>query len=273
MGDEEVEKKYELYVKDFEKPREEGSQKFSGHGRAFYVDAEANPSDTYEGQFVEGFRQGKGVYVWKSQGDRYEGHYEENKKHGFGKLNYSSKASKDDDGGGDDDAGPPRGGTYLGNYCAGLRGCSARTDPAEAGADSEGTFTYVNGDVYCGQWRAGKKHGQGTYTYAGDDTKLVGQWEAGKITNGRWVFPDGTYYSGRFQYNKPFGAGVWVFRSGNQLTGEYIQKNKEAEDGAGDEGDQDEPKPDPQVWVYFKHGKHVNVRGGTMFKPTPHEPS
>lgn len=30
-------------------------------------------------------------------------------------------------------------------------------------------MTYVNGDVYTGNWIKGKKHGNGTYTYADGD--------------------------------------------------------------------------------------------------------
>lgn len=267
MGDEEeTEKKYELYVADSDKPREDGSQKFSGYGQAFYVTSEAAPSDTYAGQFVEGFRRGKGMYTWKKNGDKYQGHYVDNKKHGFGKMAYTNKTGEEEDGAEPDEAAAPRGGTFLGNYTAGMRGTMKKAVPGDA--TSEGTFTYVNGDIYVGQWRAGKKDGQGTYTYAKDETTMVGEWENGKITNGKWIFPNGMFYSGGFRYNKPFGKGVWAFKNGNQLTGSYEQKEQEAEDGGGDE-EEGKPKPDPKVWCYFKHGKEASVHGGTMFKRRP----
>merc|ERR1712056_24188 len=127
---------------------------------------------------------------------------------------------------------------------------------------------YQNGDVYVGQWQDGKKHGKGTYTYAKDETQLVGEWANGKITSGKWVFPNGTFYSGKFRYNKPHGKGVWVFPDGNQLTGEYQQKEQANEDDAGG-GEEEEGvvKPDPKVWCNFKHGSNVAVQGGSMFFP------
>merc|ERR1712060_431865 len=116
-----------------------------------------------------------------------------------------------------------------------------------------------------GEWRGGKKHGRGTYTYAKDETQLVGEWENSKITSGKWVFPNGTFYSGKFRYNKPFGKGVWVFANGNQLTGAYQQKEQENPDEAGGDDDENAVKPDPKVWCNFKHDKNVAVQGGTMF--------
>jgi len=155
-----------------------------------------------------------------------------------------------------------RAGTYLGYFTAGMRG--SKTLDSEA--DSEGTFTYANGDIYVGQWVQGKKHGRGTYNYAKDGTKLVGTWEQGKITSGEWIFPNGTFYSGKFRYNKPFGKGVWVFKNGNQLTGEYVQKEKATDDEPPAEDDE-APRPDPEVWCSFKHGQHVSVQGGSMVIP------
>lgn len=270
MGDEEEqEKTYELIEKGKDKPRLTpfpGSQKFTGNGAAKFV-KEGEWWDTYEGSFNDGVRQGKGTYTFKKNGDKYEGAYEENLKHGFGKTMYSSKYGDDrDEQMGEDNPPPSRGGTYIGQFTAGLRGCEARANPDTS--SSEGTFTYVNGDIYVGQWRAGKKHGKGTYTYAKDGTSMIGDWQDGKIVNGKWVFPNGTFYTGRFRYNKPWGKGVWIFKNGNQMTGEYIQKEDktDGDDAAGDDEENAPPKPDPKVWCYFKKGKDVAVRGGTMFQ-------
>mmetsp|Transcript_51649 Transcript_51649/g.145551 ORF Transcript_51649/g.145551 Transcript_51649/m.145551 type:complete len:268 (-) Transcript_51649:90-893(-) len=263
--DEEGEATYKLLVPGSSAPRENGSQKYTGQGKATY-----DNQDTYDGIYVEGFRQGKGIYTFK-HGDCYDGHYHQNKKTGFGRMTYEKKAADED--GEEEEEKVPRGGTYLGFFHSGLRGCPPGTDLASADAVgvSEGTFTYINGDVYVGQWLAGKKHGIGTYTYAKDDTKLVGEWEGGKITSGRWVFPNGTFYSGSFRYNKPFGKGVWVFKNGNQLTGDYNQKEMVNEDDAG--GDEEgEVKPDPKVWCHFKMGACTAVQGGTMLAPKGEDP-
>jgi len=59
--------------------------------------------DTYDGVFIEGYRPGKGTYVFKKNGDKYEGFYEENKKHGFGKMVYTSKSGKEEEDGDDEE--------------------------------------------------------------------------------------------------------------------------------------------------------------------------
>lgn len=267
MGDDEEdnEPKYKLFVKGTDGPRDNGSRDFTGQGKAEY-----KTGDIYDGDFVEGKRHGKGSYTFKANGDYYCGGYEDNMKSGFGKLIYSGKKGEDDEGGdaADEDEEAPvlLPSKYLGVFANNQRGCKEDQDPSKV--PSEGTFCYPNGDVYVGQWRAGKKHGNGSYTFAKDETKLVGEWEGGKIANGRWIFPNGTFYCGPFRYNKPNGKGVWVFKNGNQLTGEYIQKEKAGEDDA-DAGDEEEgkPKKDPEVSCSFKCGKPVAVKGGTMFEP------
>jgi len=245
MGEEDEEPKYELYVKGSDKPRAEGSKWYTGDAKAYFVNG-----DTYEGTFNNGVRSSKGYYAFKKNGDSYDGYYELNEKHGFGKMTYRSNKNEDDEAAEEDAA--PRGGEYLGFNKKGKR-------------EGDGTFTYINGDVYVGEWKAGKKHGKGTYTYAKDETQLVGEWENGKITNGKWIFPNGTFYSGKFRYSKPYGKGVWVFPNGNQLTGEYLQKEQETEDAGGGDEEEGAVKPDPKVWCNFKHDQNVAVQGGTMF--------
>jgi len=257
MGDEEEgEPTYKLIDHRTGEEKKDGSRDFFGEGYATFVNG-----DTFDGSFANGNRAGKGLYTFKKNGDAYDGHYELNLKHGFGKMTYTAKTGEEEEGEDPDPTKPARGGTYLGYFAEGKRGGKE--------GEADGTFTYVNGDTYVGQWSKGKKHGRGTYTYASDGTKLVGEWENGKITTGRWVFPNGTFYSGRFRYNKPFGKGVWVFNNGNQLTGAYDQKEqKDDEDGGGGEEEEGATeKPDPKVTCSFKHGKCVMVQGGSMFYP------
>lgn len=264
MGEEEEEPKYKLFVKGQDAPLKTGSQQYTGNGKAFYENG-----DTYDGTYVEGLRRGKGSYVFKKYGDSYDGQFEENKKHGFGKLVYRSGAGGEDEEQ-EEEKKEPRGGMYLGYYHAGIRGCPAEQEPDDW--PSEGTFTYANGDMYVGQWVAGKKHGRGKYIYARDGTKLIGDWDKGKLAVGKWVFPTGAFYSGKFRYNKPFGKGVWVFPNGNQLTGEYTQKEQP---GEGDEPAEEEEgapaKPDPKVWCNFEYGEPVAVHGGKLQSRKPLE--
>lgn len=248
MGDDaDAEPKYELYADGSGKPRENGSQQFTGKGLAKFLNG-----DVYDGSYVDGLRSGSGTYSFKKFGDTYEGQYQENRKSGFGKMVYRSG------GGGEDDAeaeelpegAAPRGGSYLGYF--------------DVNRSGEGTFAYANGDTYVGNWLAGKKHGSGTYSYAKDGTKLTGEWDTGKIVTGRWIFPNGVMYSGRFRYNKPYGEGAWVFPNGNQITGEFVQKQAEEVEPPAEGDEPAAPKPDPKVWCHFKSGQSVAVHGGSI---------
>ena len=76
--------------------------------------------------------------------------------------------------------------------------------------------------------------------------KLFGQWKGSQIEEGRWIYPNGMYYEGKFLNNKPCGMGKWVFKNGNQLDGEYEQKKKEEDEEGGAEEEPEEgqePKP------------------------------
>lgn len=263
MGDEEEEqeKQYELYCGPSNEKRQNGSQQYTGMGKAIFLN-----DDTYDGTFVEGLRRGRGVYTWKKTGDCYEGFYEENKKHGFGRMTYTSKSGAGEEEEAEEgEEAKGREGSFVGYFAAGKRGCRATDAAGEC--EKDGTFTYHNGDMYVGEWCDGKKHGKGTYTYAKDSTKLVGEWVAGKIVSGKWIFPNGVYYTGRFQFNKPNGKGVWIFPNGNQLTGEYAQKAVYDEEagGGGEEEGEDAVKPEPkEVFCSFKPGQSTSVRSASM---------
>jgi len=120
------------------------------------------------------------------------GDWHDNLKHGIGKMTYVGQ------------------GEYYGYWERGLR-------------HGEGVFTYTNKDVYSGNWKDGKKDGKGTYVFFDTGMKIVGNWVKGQVATGRWVYPNGTYYEGTFDHNKPKGRGKWVFKNGNAVEGDYTQ--------------------------------------------------
>ena len=88
----------------------------------------------------------------------------------------------------------------------------------------EGVFKYKKtGNTYSGSWKYGKKHGKGEFIFNDTKMKIAGEWEDGKIVSGKWVFPNGTYFEGKFEHNYPKGEGVWHFSNGRELRGEFTQ--------------------------------------------------
>ena len=66
----------------------------------------------------------------------------------------------------------------------------------------QGTETFANGEIYEGEWKDGERNGQGTHTYAyGDNNKYVekyvGEWKDGKRSGkGTYTWADGREVSG-----------------------------------------------------------------------------
>lgn len=159
---------------------------FTGAAVAHYPNG-----DKFDGVFKDGQRQGKGSYTYKN-GDVFEGYFDKVKS-GLGRVTYA------------------KGGFFQGYFVDGKR-------------EGEGTFKYPNGDIYSGFWKAGKKHGKGTYVFAGTKYEYKGEWKNGQITTGTWKFSDGTTYIGGFQAQKPCGDGTWQTAKGTIVEGAYVQQ-------------------------------------------------
>ena len=50
------------------------------------------------------------------------------------------------------------------------------------------------------------------------------------MVSGKWRYPNGTFFEGTFDNNKPKGKGRWQFENGNSVHGEYIQTRTAAEE-------------------------------------------
>ena len=51
--------------------------------------------------------------------------------------------------------------------------------------------------------------------------KYVGCFKCGKLIQGKWLYPNGSYFEGCFDNNKPKGVGQWHFENGNTVQGVY----------------------------------------------------
>ena len=56
--------------------------------------------------------------------------------------------------------------------------------------------------------------------------KFVGKWKSGEIVSGQCKYPNGSFFQGTFDNNKPKGKGKWVFQNGNTIEGEYAQHRR-----------------------------------------------
>jgi len=91
-------------------------------------------------------------------------------------------------------------------------------------------FTWENGSSYVGEWKDGKKHGQGTYTSGkgeGEGDKYVGEFKGGfKNGHGKYIWSDGDEYVGEFKDDKPNGQGTYTWSDGDKYVGEFKDGKK-----------------------------------------------
>ena len=85
---------------------------------------------------------------------------------------------------------------------------------------------YANEDTYVGEYRSGKRHGRGVYTFA-NGAKYDGEYVDGlKEGQGSFLTLDGGKYSGSWKADKRSGFGTYVYKSGDSYTGEWANDRK-----------------------------------------------
>lgn len=168
-----------------------------GHGKYMYP----NSFFTYEGEWLNGKKHGRGRLSLGQDGDYYEGDFE------LGEiLGQGSQYWRD-------------GTVYTGQFVSGERhgqGGIERPDGSMySGAwarnkySGQGELLLPGGDTYTGQFKAHKYHGQGVFTQPSADRRYDGCFEAGLFEGeGELKERGGAFvYTGQFQADSMAGEG------------------------------------------------------------------
>ena len=210
-----------------------------GNGRAVFANG-----DMYAGEWARGLMHGRGVYTYKS-GIVYRGEFSRGRIDGRGTAHYPDGAIYAGEWAGNRKHGEgqlvlPSGKTIRGRWSEGRQVETDFADPEAVGiasaaagrpaattpgrprvepavADAADAVTEALRDcnaVYCAD-------GRGRYVYR-DGTTYTGEFEEGRPTGfGSVAYANGDSYEGEWADNGPDGDGTYVFRAGNRVAGKW----------------------------------------------------
>ena len=128
---------------------------------------------------------------------------------------------------------PPNPKMEENTYCSAIEN-QQPVGTGELGADGKtpegrGVMVYASGDMYEGQWKAGKREGQGTTRYAIGNV-YEGQYKADtKEGEGKFCYATGDVYEGQYKAGKHEGKGKYSSANGNVYEGQYKANMREGQ--------------------------------------------
>ncbi|XP_031774710.1 radial spoke head 10 homolog B-like isoform X11 [Apis florea] len=172
----------------------------------------------YEGDFINGYRHGRGMMVDGENRYMYTGQWYKGLRHGKGYARYEDNGSYDGDWVMDKMNGIglriyPSGARYVGQWKNGIR-------------DGIGTMVWTNGNFYRGEWKCGSMHGYGEHVWNGFFNKTF-TWPQEASYSGDMKFNSvgGAKYSGYWKDNKKHGYGIIFDIVINEIVNEIDQND------------------------------------------------
>jgi hypothetical protein len=176
--------------------------------------------DKYEGDLVDGKRNGKGICVYANM-CRYEGEWKNNRRNGYG-IYMNENGDKYE-------------GEWKDDYANGkgiilYKNCDCIRYEGEMQNDTingNGKMIYANGDIYEGDFVDFVKCGKGVFTYHNNGDKYDGEWKDDKKNgNGKMIYVNGDIYEGEWEDNKYNGCGKMIYANKDKYYGEWKDGQK-----------------------------------------------
>ena len=88
-----------------------------------------------------------------------------------------------------------------------------------------GSFSFVTGNKYTGEFKMDQRHGLGTFEYA-DGDKYIGDFKNdNRDGQGTYLFSNGDIYAGLWKNDVREGKGSFTYASGKVESGVFINGN------------------------------------------------
>jgi hypothetical protein len=164
---------------------------------------------SYQGELLNQLPHGIGSCVYKS-GYEYEGEYNAGLHHGSGRMKFPD--------------GTIYQGEFFENSITGIGRFIWPNNTEYTGSVLEGFregygvyIDNVNNVSYSGEWKNGRKHGQGRLIYSNSNVYQGEFREGNRHGIGRLDYSSGNYYIGTWKYDKKEGEGAMYYISSNEL--------------------------------------------------------
>lgn len=170
------------------------------HGRGIIYFSSEDKRKSYDGDWINGIREGSGTMVWRN-GGKYVGKWKSGVRNGYGTHYYAN------------------GEIYEGNWLADKQHGKGKI-----------TFAYndsANRKYYDGEWVSNIRQGIGTMMW-NDGEWYKGGWRNGKMHgNGELHFSNGNKFVGIYNDNKRHGEGTFYWNDGDRLKAKWVNGVKQ----------------------------------------------
>lgn len=250
------------------------------HGVRLYPNKER-----YEGEFVDGKREGKGIML--SDASRYEGEWKSNLYHGAGvhtSHDFRVVGPREFEGtkyagefvqGAQHGRGKlwHEGSIYEGLFSWNRKHGSGKVLYANGGeykgefrrnkAEPSGQLLLANGDMYVGGFKAGSFDGKGECSYASPASFYCGEFCRGEYDGeGKREYADGSVYLGRYDQGKRCGEGMMRYASGDHYIGSWLDDVPHGDGSVAMVATGDRYEGQFERGVFSGVGKYIYADGG-----------
>ena len=193
---------------------------YDGFGKVYFPPDDVRKRLSFEGYFKDGVASGNGTVIWVD-GNKYEGEFKANIRHGFGIQNQTNGVFYEGYWINDTPSGV---GKFKFPFADSQKRLSLDGHFKDGVASGNGTLIWLDGQKYEGEFKVDKRDGFGIETFPGGGIKK-GYWVNNEFNGfGSLTFKEEDAklsYEGGFKDDDFSGNGTLVYKNGETYLGEF----------------------------------------------------